>query len=73
MNLGNLFEEEKVQEMEVEVITGLLSGSGGFNDGLTLRHTSVALRTSSTVQLKQAFRKPALLPPSGDSAALASD
>ena len=59
--------------MEVEVITGLLSGSGGFDDGVTLTHTSFALRPSSTVQLKQAFPKPALLPPSGDSATLASD
>ena len=35
--------------MEVEVITGLLSGSGGFDDGVTLAHTSFALRPSSTV------------------------
>jgi hypothetical protein len=35
----NQFEKEKVQEMEVEVITGLLSGSGGFDDGVTLTHT----------------------------------
>jgi len=59
--------------MEVEVITGLLYGSGGFDDGVTLTHTSSALRPSSTVQLEQAFRRPALLPPSGDSTTLDSD
>jgi len=69
----NQFEGEKVQEMEVEVITGLLSGSGGFDDGVALTYSSFALRPSSTVELEQAFRKPALLPPSGDSTTLASD
>jgi len=59
--------------MEVEVITGLLSGSGGFDDGVTLTYTYFPLRPLFTVQLKQAFRKPALLSPSGDSTTLASD